>query len=84
MVECPICLSSRILHLRHDQDWGGGNFGGLVNPRDCYTEDDLRYDECVPDIDIYNCLDCNFIWDRYQRKNEIWDNIQNNIEDSFM
>jgi len=65
---CPICGSKRIIHARHDSDWGGGNSCNLANSDDCYTEDDLRDEEneqIYGDIDIFVCKDCNCIWDRY-------------------
>jgi len=65
---CPICGSKRIIHARHDSDWGGGNSCSLANSDDCYTEDDLRDEEqeqIYGDIDIFICKDCNCIWDVY-------------------
>ena len=68
---CPICGSKRVIHARHDSDWGGGNSCNLANPDDCYTEDDLRdekNEQIYGDIDIYVCKECNCIWDRYDHK----------------
>jgi hypothetical protein len=78
MIKCPICKSYRILHLRHDQDWDGGNDCDLINSYGFYLKDDLRYEENSGDINIYQCLDCNFIWDIYQEPEDIWKNIENN------
>ena len=65
---CPICGSKRIIHARHDSDWGGGNSCSLANSNDCYTEDDLRdekQEQIYGDIDIFICKECNCIWDVY-------------------
>ena len=65
---CPICGSKRIIHARHDSDWGGGNSCSLANSNDCYTEDDLRdekQEQIYGDIDIFVCKNCNCIWDVY-------------------
>lgn len=63
---CPRCNSSRIFELRIDNDWGAGNGSYYpINDDEEYTEDDLKLDSYDrPDIDLYHCLKCGYMWER--------------------
>lgn len=70
VIKCPCCNSARVFELRIDSDWGGG-IGNYfpVNDKDEdneYTKEDLELDSFDrPDIDLYHCLNCDHMWEKY-------------------
>lgn len=66
--KCPACESLRIIHVRHDVDWGGGHDLSPINQPEDYLAWDLSEEGEVTgfgDIDLYACLACDYVWQRY-------------------
>lgn len=63
-VVCPYCKSARVFTLRIDSDWAYGT--GMyypANDEDNYSDVELNYNSTDrPDIDLYHCLNCDFLW----------------------
>lgn len=56
MYVCSKCRSRRLINVRHDMDWGGGDLNRL-NPDNQYlTDDPKERDEY--DIEFTTCLAC--------------------------
>ena len=69
-LSCPVCNSPRIIYVRHDSDWGGGNSITVVNSKESYEDGDLSDEGEVVnfgDVNIFVCLACDFTWQRWGR-----------------
>lgn len=53
--KCIKCQSKRLVYLRHDGDWGGGNDMTKLNPEKYYKPED---DDLYLDMEYMYCLDC--------------------------
>lgn len=59
MRTCENCGSARLIYLRHDLDWGGGNSARRVNADEYYNPGDCNPDEGDDmDIEVTVCLLC--------------------------
>jgi len=80
--ECPFCKSYRVVHVRHDSDWGSGNSVGLVNPEKYYKEDvDYSADgeANYGDVNIFACLKCGEVWDN-KFSDKTWTPIESKVQ----
>jgi hypothetical protein len=57
---CPKCHSLRLICLRHDGDWGGGDQTRL-NPDACYEAGDPEDGPKELDIEVVMCLKCGAV-----------------------
>lgn len=64
-IKCPICQSKKIFKFRLDSDWasGSGDYS-TVNSNENYTDEELKYDSFDrPDIEVYHCGNCGFVFE---------------------
>jgi len=62
---CPKCGSTKIFKFRLDSDWcaGAGDYTP-ENDKSEYTAEEWTMDALDrPDIDIFHCRNCDFIWE---------------------